>query len=261
MKPKSRPVGDLPNRRSMREKAYIHIQRKIAARELTGGSSVSELLLAKELGISRTPIREAMGQLVAEGLLDQIPNRGVVVVQLNRRDIIDLYELREALEVYAVGKAAQHQVNRSDLSRLQELADGILVFKAELEGSGKPVLNSEQMHRFISCDLAFHTLLMRIAANRRTLKVVNETRLLIRIFTMHRDGHKIADLEQIHRYHCDVVQAIARQDHASAMRVLSEHIQASLRERVEQYDHWEREMSLRESEPLFFDVFSPAEAG
>jgi DNA-binding GntR family transcriptional regulator len=259
MKTKKPKIDDLADR-SMRERAYIHIQRKIASRELTGGSPISELLLAKELGISRTPIREAMGQLVAEGLLDQIPNRGVVVVQLNRRDIIDLYELREALEVYAVGKSTQYQINRSDLSRLQELADGVLVFKKELEKSGRSVLNSEQMHRFVSCDLAFHTLLMRIAANRRILKVVNETRLLIRIFTMHRDGHKIADLEQIHRYHCDVVDAITRQDRETAMRVLSEHIQASLRERLEQYDHWEREQSLRESEPVFFDVFSPAEA-
>jgi DNA-binding GntR family transcriptional regulator len=260
MKAKKPKVEGLPNPRSAREKAYVHIQRKIAARELTGGSPVSELLLAKELGISRTPIREAMGQLVAEGLLDQIPNRGVVVVQLNRRDIIDLYELREALETYAVGKAAQYPVNRSDLSRLQELADAVLVFKAELQKSGKPALNAEQMHRFVSCDLTFHTLLMRIAANRRILKVVNETRLLIRIFTMHRDGHKIPDLEQIHKYHSDVVLAITQQGRETAMRTLSEHIQASLRERLEEYDHWEREMSLREAEPIFFDVFSPAEA-
>jgi DNA-binding GntR family transcriptional regulator len=258
--PKKPKVDQLVNQRSMRERAYIHIQRKIAARELTGGSPISELLLSKELGFSRTPIREAMGQLVAEGLLDQIPNRGVVVVQLNRRDIIDLYELREALEVYAVGKAAQYQVNSADFSRLQQLADGILVFKEELEKSGKLALNSEQMHRFISCDLAFHTLLMRIAANPRILKVVNETRLLIRIFTMHRDGHKTADLEQIHRYHCDVAAAIARQDREAAMRILSEHIQTSLRERLEQYDHWERETFLRESEPAFFDVFNPAGA-
>lgn len=242
----------------MRDKAYVYIQRKIAARELIGGSPISELLLAKEMGISRTPIREALGQLVAEGLLEQIPNRGVVVVQLNRRDIIDLYELREALEVYAVSKAAQYSVNPSDLARLQELAEGVLVFKAELEKSSKSALDLQQMHRFVSCDLAFHTLLMRIAANRRILKVVNETRLLIRIFTMHRDGHKIADLDQIYRYHNEVAQAIARQDRDTAMSVLSAHIQTSLRERLEEYDHWERELSLRESEPVFFDMFSPA---
>jgi DNA-binding GntR family transcriptional regulator len=260
MKTRKRGADEGVSNRSMREKAYIHIQRKIAAKQLAGGSPVSELLLAKELGISRTPIREAIGQLVAEGLLDQIPNRGVVVVQLNRRDIIDLYELREALEVYAVGKASQYPVNSSDLARLRELADGILIFKQELEKSGNPALDPEQMHRFVSCDLGFHTLLMRIAANRRILKVVNETRLLIRIFTMHRDGHKVQDLEQIHRYHCDVVESIARQDGDHAVKALSEHIKTSLRERLEQFDHWEREMSLRESEPIFFDVFCSAQA-
>src|ERR1700738_1426886 len=88
----------------MREKARQHIQWKIAARELAGGTGGSELVIAKELGVSRTPVREAIGQLVAEGLLQQLPTGGVAVAQLSRRDIIDLYELREALEVYAAGK-------------------------------------------------------------------------------------------------------------------------------------------------------------
>jgi len=66
---------------SIRERAYIYIQRKIASGELRPGRSVSELALSKELGSSRTPIREAIGQLVAEGLLEQVHNRGAVVVQ------------------------------------------------------------------------------------------------------------------------------------------------------------------------------------
>src|SRR5262249_11400151 len=85
--------------RSSRERAYLYIQRKIGSGELPGGGAVSELALAKEIGISRTPIRESIGQLIAEGLLEQSPNRGVVVVQMRRSDIVDLYELREALEV------------------------------------------------------------------------------------------------------------------------------------------------------------------
>jgi DNA-binding GntR family transcriptional regulator len=84
---------------SVRAKAYLHIQRKIAAGELPTGSALSELALAKGLGSSLTPIREAIGQLVAEGFLEQTPNRGAVVVQLTRQDIVELYELREALEV------------------------------------------------------------------------------------------------------------------------------------------------------------------
>src|ERR1700712_3847581 len=92
---------------TIREKAYQYIQSRIADGDLPSGSAISELLLAKELGSSRTPVREALGQLVSEGLLEQTPNRGTIVVRLSREDIVDLYELREALEVYVVAKVAR----------------------------------------------------------------------------------------------------------------------------------------------------------
>lgn len=240
--------------RSVRQKAYLHLQRKIASREFAAGSAVSELSVAKELGISRTPVREAIGQLVAEGLLEQIPNRGVVVVQLTRNDIVDLYELREALEVYAAGKAARLPLNPADLHRLHNLADDILVLRNELVQAGSGELNAEQMHRFVVCDLGFHTLLMRLAANARILKVVNETRLLIRIFAIRRTGHTAADLERIHQQHCDVLQAVSDRDPDRAMRILSEHIQNSQRERLAEHDHWERENSLREHLPVYLPL-------
>lgn len=248
------------NQSPIREKAYLHIQRKIALGELRAGQSISELALAKELGISRTPIREALGQLAAEGILEQSPNRQAVVVTLTRQDIIDLYELREALEVYAVGKVARQPARPPDLSRLQSLTDPILVLKDELDQSGKSELGREQMHRFVAYDLGFHTLLVRMAANARILKVVNETRLMIRIFAMRRQGHGPALLEQIHRQHCDVVRAVGDQDPERAMRIISEHIQRSLRERLDDYDQWELETSLRQSLPFFFDVRRTAES-
>jgi DNA-binding GntR family transcriptional regulator len=244
--------------RSIRQKAYFHLQQKIASREFPAGSALSELSVAKELGISRTPVREAIGQLVAEGLLEQIPNRGVVVIQLTRNDIVDLYELREALEVYAVGKAARRPLDPADLHRLQNFADEITVLRDELLKGGKPELNPEQMHRFVVCDLGFHTLLMRVAANARILKVVNETRLLIRIFAIRRTGHNVADLERIYQQHCDVLQAVSERDPDRAMRLLSEHIQNSQRERLAEHDHWERENSLREHLPVY--VAAPVRA-
>lgn len=237
--------------RSVRQKAYSHLQQKIASREFPAGSAVSELSVAKELGVSRTPVREAIGQLVAEGLLEQIPNRGVVVVQLTRNDIVDLYELREALEVYAAGKAARLPLSAADLHRLQTFADDILGLRNELLKAGLGELNAEQMHRFVVCDLGFHTLLMRLAANARILKVVNETRLLIRIFAIRRTGHTAEDLERIYQQHCDVLRAVSERDPDRAMRILSEHIQNSQRERLAEHDHWERENSLRANMPVY----------
>lgn len=244
---------------SMRVKAYLHIQRKIAAGELPAGSALSEVTLAKALGSSRTPIREAIGQLVAEGFLEQTPNRGAAVVQLTRQDIVELYELREALEVYAVGKAARGRFPASELERLQGLADEILTLQAELENSRDGALNGRQMHRLMTGDLGFHALLMRMAGNARILKVVNETRLLIRIFAIRRTGHRAAELETIHRQHRAILQAVADGQAERAMELLASHIQTSLRERLDAFDHWDRENSLRETMPEFFDL--PAIAG
>ena len=72
-----------PRDLSVREKAYLHIQQLISTGKLESGSSISELLLAKELGSSRTPIREAMNQLVAEGLLEPGMNGGMDII-INR---------------------------------------------------------------------------------------------------------------------------------------------------------------------------------
>ena len=209
------PRGD----RSVRERAYLLIQQKIARGEMRPGSAVSEVALAQELGSSRTPIREALGQMV-EGLLEQTPNRGTVVVQLRRQDIIDLYELREALEVYAIGKVARQTNTPQDLERLESFADEILRVRSELAKTPNSTLNEKQMGRFIACDLGFHTLVLRMAANARILKTVNETRLLMRIFSIQRRGHNAALLTKIHKQHHEMFEAIAEGNAARASELM-----------------------------------------
>jgi DNA-binding GntR family transcriptional regulator len=239
---------------SIREKAYLHIQQLIANGKLVAGGGVSELSLAKELGSSRTPIREAMNQLAAEGLLEQSSGGGMLVAQLKRDDIIELYDLREALEVYSVGKIAGLALRPADKDRLQHLVDEIPKLKAELESSGNTELNGQQMERFLACDFGFHALLMSLTQNSRIQKIVSETRLLIRIFALHRRGHDAPLLESIHRHHQRVLDAVAKQDRELAMHALAEHIQASQRERLNEFDQWRREASMRQSIPTFFDI-------
>lgn len=243
---------------SVREKAYTLIQRKIASGTLAAGTAISELALARELGSSRTPVREAIGQLVSEGLLEQTPNRGTVVKRLTRQDIVDLFELREALETYALAKAAKVVPRPADLERLQNLADEVVLLQQELRKSGAKSLDLPQMNRFMSCDLSFHALLMRLAANARILKIVNETRLLIRIFAMRHRGHNLEELTRIHDQHTTILRAIANQDPERAVGILTEHVQTSQKERLEEFDHWEREASLQESVPAFLSLFNPA---
>ncbi len=257
---KTESIAGENNSRSARERAYLHLHQRITSGQIAAGTAISELTLAKELGISRTPIREALTQLAAEGLVEQAPNRRAVVVKLTRQDIIDLYELREALETYAVGKAASHPLRPLDLAKLTSLNDSIRSFKDDLIKTGQPSLDRAGMARFVAYDLGFHTLLIRLAANGRILKLVNDTRLLIRIFAMRREGHDAVLLEKIYQEHAGILQAVVEQDSQRASRLISEHIQSSLRERLELYDRWEIEASLRNHVPFFFDVMPPSDS-
>ena len=246
---------------SIREKAYLYIQQLIADGTLPAGGGISELLLAKELGSSRTPIREAMNQLAAEGLLSQSQSGGMVVAQLSREDIVELYEMREALEIYAAGKIARLSLRPADQVRLQNLVDEVAKLEKELTKSKQKSLDKQQMERFIACDLGFHALLMSMTNNSRLQKIINDTRLLISIFAIHRGGHDAATLKSIREYHQTILDAVARQDCEGAMSALARHIQASREERLAEYDEWKREASLRDSMPVFFDIHKMGQHG
>lgn len=229
---------------SIREQAYGYIRHKIASGALISGDPLSEVDVAKSLGSSRTPVREAIGQLVAAGLLEQIPGRGTRVAWLNRDDIVDLYELREAMEVFAAGKAARLGVPAAELHQLQLLVDAIQPLREELVASGEASLNEEQMGRFMHLDLSFHAGLIRMALNPRMQKIASETQLMIRIFAIRRSGHEASMLNKIHGQHGEIVTALRKRQPERAMRILSEHIEISLQERLVEFDAWNRARAM-----------------
>lgn len=243
---------------SIRQKAYLYIQRKITTGELAAGEAISEVDLAKELGSSRTPIREAISQLIAEGLLEQGPGGGIMVTQFTREDILDFCELREVLESYALGKVARLGLMKpDDKERLQKLVDEIQVLKNELIKLNQQTLNAEQMNRFISADFAFHALLLALSQNARIHKAVNETRLLMWVFSFRRLGHSIADLERIHAQHQELLDSIVRQDAEATVKTITLHLQESQRERLNEFDLVKREASLKRSIPTLLELYKP----
>jgi len=233
---------------SLREKAYVFIQRKIVTGELPMGNPLSELSLSKEIGISRTPVREAIGQLTAEGFLEQIPGRGTVVRRTSRTDLVELYELREALEVYAAGKVASQGLPADFELELRKSCDRVLALVQELERSGERRLDSRQMERLLGIDLQFHLLLLRAAANHRIVKVARDTRLLIQILGMRHETHDLAQLTAIHGYHRSILDAVQAGDAAKATSLMTEHIRVSRQERVDEFDRWERLARMSESD-------------
>ena len=156
---------------SLRDRAYRHLREKMLAGELAPGMRVSEEALAEEIGISRTPMREAFKQLASEGALEAVPRVGTIVRTPGRREVEELYELREALEGYAVERAAE-RISPRGIEGLTRLLDEIGAVGGELKSGGKRALEGALLRRFLAADMGFHLRLIEAAGNRRISKSV-----------------------------------------------------------------------------------------
>lgn len=220
---------------SLRRKAYNYIHAKIMSGDLPDGHQVSELSLAKEIGISRTPVREAVQQLQREGLVEQLPRLGTIVRTPERRDIVELYELREALEPFAVGLAAR-RAPQEDFPTLEKLCAEMDGIGEELRNSGMVTLDPTRLERFLTADMAFHVMLLRASGNHRMMKIVADSRVLIRIFSARRQEHNLAVLRETYRFHSQILEAVKNRDPRAAAAAMTEHLEASKRETLEHYD-------------------------
>lgn len=231
---------------TLRAKAYQHIQRKLLAGDWSAGDVLSELTVAKELGISRTPVREAFRDFEQEGVLEQVPRFGTRVKALDRRDLVELYELREALEPYAVVQAAG-RLSEADAHTLQTLCQDMKSVAEELRKRGRTSPDAAMMKRLMSADLAFHQLLIRAAGNRRMMKIVADSRLLARIFATPRQEHNLTVIEETHRYHTQILEAVWSGKGEAARKLMAAHIRASLKEAL---DHYDQQKAASETVPL-----------
>lgn len=141
------------------ERVYRHLRQEILADQLPPGTELSEVALSRELAVSRGPIREAMGRLAAEGLVTVRPRRGAEVRSLTPTELIDAYQVREALEVLAV-RLAVPRITEPDLARLDELVDSMAGF------AGK-----DQVADFFAANVAFHELLCELSGNEKLREV------------------------------------------------------------------------------------------
>jgi DNA-binding GntR family transcriptional regulator len=220
---------------SLSDRSYHYIQKKLLSGEWSAGDVLSELAVAREMGISRTPVREAFRMLEQEGVLEQVPRFGTRVKALDRRDLVELYELREALEPYAVSQAAG-KLTDADAHMLDTLCREMKAVAEDLRKKGKTVPDAPMMKRLLSADLAFHQLLIRAAGNRRMMKIVADSRLLARIFATPRQEHHVGVVEETYRYHIQILEAVNAGKGELARKLMAEHIRASLKEALEHYD-------------------------
>ena len=104
---------------SLRVRVFEALEQAIINGEYKEGDTLNELRLTKELGVSRTPIREALTQLELEGLVKNIQNKGAVVVGVSQKDIDDIYAIRLRLDGFAAKLAAEN-ITDEQLDRLEQ---------------------------------------------------------------------------------------------------------------------------------------------
>ena len=138
------------DRRKVTDWAYEEIRDAIIGLRLQPGDSLREAALAERLGVSKTPVREALGRLEKEGLVETTSFKGAVVSSYSREDLIEIYELRELLE----GAAARTAADRSSTETVDRLRD-IVERSRELRAAGTPLVDEHPRTGGMGTRIAF----------------------------------------------------------------------------------------------------------
>ncbi len=193
------------------EHVYESLVEMIVTGKLPPGEPVSELELARTLEVSRTPVHEAIKQLVKDGLVVQSANRRPVVVAFGGEDIQDVYEMRKILESAAAAKAAQ-QMDRQTLGRL---TDALGDFRKQFKRAGA-------IQRWVNLDDEFHSAIAVASGSSRLAADIHRYRQLHRVFNRSHTDAKV--LTQAAEEHERILAAIEKRDSDAAQQAMLGHL-------------------------------------
>ncbi|MDM0105761.1 GntR family transcriptional regulator [Variovorax sp. J22R24] len=203
--------------RALYEEVAELLRQRIFSRELEPGSWIDELKLADEYGISRTPLREALKVLAAEGLVTMKVRRGAYVTEVSEKDLADVYHLLSLLESDAAGVVAEH-ASEAELAELDAL-------HAELEAAAAPG-HVNRVH-FFAINERFHMRLLAIANNRWRDQMVADLRKVMKL-NRHNSLLKSGRIGESLKEHRAVMAAIKSRDAAEAMARMQQHFSNGL---------------------------------
>jgi DNA-binding GntR family transcriptional regulator len=202
--------------RTLRQQVADHLREEILSSRLAPGEELGEVALARSLGISRGPLREALGQLAAEGLVTIVPRRGAVVKRLTRQEFIDAYQVREALESLAI-KLAVPRLGSAEKAELHAMCEQMEQAAAAGDTDGFFEINHE-----------FHARLVRASGNSKLVEVHGQL-----VAQMGRLMKKSVELrggtERSAAEHRAILEAVDAGDPIRAAQLLEEHIEVPQR--------------------------------
>ncbi len=207
------PAQRLLAPRALYQDVAERLRQQIFERQLEPGCWIDELKLCAELGISRTPLREALKVLAVEGLVTMKVRRGAYVTEMSRDDVAQVYHVLALLESDAAGDVAAHadEQQRAELALLHER------------------LEKQARHRdaFFASNEQFHLKLLEVAGNRWRSQIVSDLRKVMKL-NRHHSLFKQGRLADSLAEHRQLMQAIIDRDPVRATQVMKAHFDHSL---------------------------------
>ena len=199
--------------RALYEEVAEGLRQRIFNRELEPGSWIDELKIAEEYGISRTPLREALKVLAAEGLITMKVRRGAYVTEVSEKDLSDVYHMLSLLESDAAGYVAAHASDEE----IQELL--------ELHKALESAIDKREL--FFELNEQIHMRLLEIANNRWRNQMVADLRKVMKL-NRHNSLLKSGRVMESLREHRDLMQAIANRNSTQATNCMKTHFENGL---------------------------------
>jgi len=199
----------------LRDVVFETLRDAIIKQVLKPGERLMEIQLADEMGVSRTPVREAIRKLELEGLVVMVPRKGAYVAGVSMKDIHEVYEVRAALEMLAVSLAAE-RITDEELDALERQ----VLRESEAEANA----DEHSLDNIIYIDSSFHDIIYQAAHNQRLVQFVNilqEQLQRFRAASLSRPGRSKTALDE----HKQIVEALAERNGELAAKLAKEHIE------------------------------------
>jgi len=198
------------------QKVYRILKTEIVKRYLKPGTKLLEVKIAKQMGVSRTPIREAIRELAAEGFVKIIPNQGVIVSIASIEDTQEVLQIRSVLEGLAA-RLATKVINGEEIKELEKYIEQMEYYA-----------NKDNALAFSKIDVEFHELILNICGNNRLIQIrknLSDQAHRYRIRSLSIPGRLKHSLKE----HQEIVKALKRKDSEQAGRLSQKHIENVLK--------------------------------
>ena len=195
----------------LRDVVFYTLRQAILKGELEPGERLMEMQLAEQLGVSRTPIREAIRKLELEGLVLMIPRRGAIVAKITEKDLRDVLEVRSSLERLSTELACER------------MKDDTIVELKKAQEAFKAALDQEDITLQAQKDVEFHDVIYKATGNLRLIQMLNNLRE-----QMYRYRVEYLKKEEVHTQliaeHDAIVESVAKRDKERATSIVCQHI-------------------------------------